>query len=87
MFGWVAASPCPTGARTPASSRTRSTSLRTVRGQGIGLKLLTALIHSTESAGVWTIQSGIFPENHASLRLHEQAGFRVVGTRQSGSGG
>ena len=52
------------------------------RGQGIGLKLLEALIHSTEAAGIWTIQSGIFPENHASLRLHERAGFRVVGTRQ-----
>jgi L-amino acid N-acyltransferase YncA len=52
------------------------------RGQGIGLKLLEALIRSTEAAGIWTIQSGIFPENHASLRLHERAGFRVVGTRQ-----
>ena len=36
---------------------------------------------STEQAGIWTIQSGIFPENEVSLRLHERAGFRVVGTR------
>jgi L-amino acid N-acyltransferase YncA len=52
------------------------------RGQGIGLKLLETLINSTEAAGIWTIQSGIFPENHASLRLHERAGFRIVGIRQ-----
>ena len=51
------------------------------RGQGIGLALLTALIASTEAAGIWTIRSGIFPENTASLALHQRAGFRIVGTR------
>ena len=50
--------------------------------RGIGAALLAALISSTEAAGIWTIQSGVFPENTASLRLHEQAGFRVVGTRE-----
>ncbi len=52
------------------------------RGRGVGAALLRALIGSTEAAGIWTIQSGIFPENTASLRLHERAGFRVVGTRE-----
>ena len=51
------------------------------RGRGVGAALLRALIGSTEAAGIWTIQSGIFPENTASLRLHERAGFRVVGVR------
>lgn len=51
-------------------------------GRGIGSALLVALITSTEAAGIWTIQSGVFPENGASLRLHQQAGFRVVGTRE-----
>ncbi|GGO17474.1 N-acetyltransferase [Microbispora rosea subsp. aerata] len=50
-------------------------------GRGVGTALLNALIQSTEAAGIWTIQSGVFPENTASLRLHEKAGFRVVGTR------
>ena len=50
--------------------------------RGIGAVLLAALIESTEAAGIWTIQSGVFPENTASLRLHRQAGFRVVGTRE-----
>ena len=51
------------------------------RGRGIGAALLAALIGSSEAAGIWTIQTGIFPENTASLRLHQHAGFRVVGTR------
>src|SRR5215468_7306774 len=49
---------------------------------GIGTALLAALIGSAEAAGIWTIQSGVFPENTASLRLHQEAGFRVVGVRE-----
>ncbi|MFF2186050.1 GNAT family N-acetyltransferase [Streptomyces sp. NPDC058155] len=52
------------------------------RGRGIASALLAALIESTEAAGIWTIQSGIFPENTASLALHRRAGFRVIGTRE-----
>ncbi|MEV6956934.1 N-acetyltransferase family protein [Streptomyces sp. NPDC051183] len=52
------------------------------RGRGIARQLLAALIGSTESAGIWTIQSGIFPENSASLALHQRAGFRIIGTRE-----
>jgi len=52
------------------------------RGQGIGRRLLDALISSTEATGIWTIQSGIFPENAASAALHQAAGFRTVGTRE-----
>lgn len=51
-------------------------------GQGIGAALLQALIRSADAAGVWTIQTGIFPENHASLTLHRGTGFRTVGTRE-----
>ena len=52
------------------------------RGQGVGLRLLEELIASTESAGIWTIQTGIFPENDVSIRLHERVGFEVVGRRK-----
>ncbi len=54
----------------------------TARGAGVGRALLEALIASTEKAGIWTIQAGIFPENSASLALHESAGFRVLGRRE-----
>jgi L-amino acid N-acyltransferase YncA len=52
------------------------------RGRGIGRRLLDELIARSEAAGIWTIQTGIFPENEASLRLHERAGFRIVGVRE-----
>ncbi|MBT2443442.1 N-acetyltransferase [Streptomyces sp. ISL-36] len=52
------------------------------RGRGVASALLKALVESTEAAGIWTIQSGIFPENTASLTVHERAGFRVIGTRE-----
>jgi L-amino acid N-acyltransferase YncA len=51
------------------------------RGLGLGKALLRALIDSTERDGIWTIQSSVFPENHSSLRIHENAGFRIVGRR------
>ncbi|MEU5384469.1 GNAT family N-acetyltransferase [Kitasatospora cineracea] len=52
------------------------------RGRGVARLLLAALIDSTEKAGIWTIQSSVFPENTASLALHARAGFRTVGTRE-----
>ena len=52
------------------------------RGRGIGRSLLEALIASSEHAGLWTLQAGIFPENAASIHLHRSCGFRVVGTRE-----
>ncbi|HEY2167791.1 MAG TPA: GNAT family N-acetyltransferase [Jatrophihabitantaceae bacterium] len=55
---------------------------RNARGHGVGRELLDALIRSTEAAGIWTVQSGVFPENLASLALHRAAGFREVGRRE-----
>ena len=52
------------------------------RGHGVGKALLQALIEESETAGLWTLQAGIFPENSASLALHKSCGFRQVGIRQ-----
>ncbi|GLY29132.1 GNAT family N-acetyltransferase [Kineosporia sp. NBRC 101731] len=52
------------------------------RGRGVATALLEALIASTEAAGIWTIQSGIFPENLGSLKLHHRLGFRDIGIRE-----
>jgi phosphinothricin acetyltransferase len=52
------------------------------RGQGVGGALLDALIVSTEAQGIWTVQAGVFPENAASIALHERSGFEVVGRRK-----
>jgi L-amino acid N-acyltransferase YncA len=52
------------------------------RGRGVGSTLLDAVVESSESAGIWTLQAGVFPENLASLKLHRSCGFRVVGIRE-----
>ncbi len=52
------------------------------RGQGVGRQLLQALIAESEAHGIWTLQAGTFEENTASIGLHTQAGFRVVGYRE-----
>jgi L-amino acid N-acyltransferase YncA len=90
VMGWVAASAVSSR---PAYRGVVEHSVyidRNARGQGVGRLLLNALISAAEDSGVWTIQSSIFPENAASVRLHEAAGFRVVGRReriaQSGTG-
>jgi phosphinothricin acetyltransferase len=53
-----------------------------VAGRGIGKVVLSALVQASEAAGIWTLQTGIFPENQASLALHQRCGFRVVGRRE-----
>lgn len=82
VLGWIAV--------TPYSSRPVYTGVvehgvyvdAEARGRGIGLLLMQALIDSTESAGIWTIQAGVFPENKASISLHRRVGFREVGIRE-----
>jgi L-amino acid N-acyltransferase YncA len=52
------------------------------QGRGVGRRLLGALVTGAERAGIWTVQTGIFPENEGSVRLHQSCGFRVVGVRE-----
>ena len=52
------------------------------RGKGIGTALLQKLITESEGNNIWTLQSGIFPENTASIALHEKLGFRKIGYRE-----
>ena len=81
ILGWIAVS--PTSSRVVYAGVVEHSVYvaAAARGRGVGARLLAALIASTEAAGIWTIQSGIFPENTASLTLHERFDFRVVGRR------
>ncbi len=51
-------------------------------GQGIGSQLMRKVIESSEEQGIWTLFSSIFPENTATLRLHEKFDFRIIGRRE-----
>ena len=52
------------------------------KGKGIGKKLLNALLEESEKNNFWTLQAGIFPENTASIKIHEDCGFRIIGRRE-----
>lgn len=82
LVGWAAASPVSSRAVYRGVVEHSVYVDRRARGAGIGRMLLTALLDAADAAGVWTVQSSVFPENVASLRLHESAGFRVVGRRE-----
>jgi L-amino acid N-acyltransferase YncA len=82
VVGWAALSPVSTR---PVYSGVVEESVyvaEQARGVGVGRALLEALIAGADASGIWTIQTGIFPENEASVRLHERVGFRVVGVRE-----
>lgn len=51
------------------------------QGQGVGKALLKELIWQSEQNGFWTLTAGIFPENKASLKIHTDAGFKILGIR------
>lgn len=51
------------------------------RGRGVGKLLLRRQVQAADASEIWTVQSSIFPENRASVALHQAVGFRVVGTR------
>jgi len=82
VAGWAALSPV-SGRRVYAGVAEVSIYIaENFRGKGVGKILLSKLIEESEAAGLWTLQSGIFSDNIASIKLHEQCGFRVIGYRE-----
>jgi L-amino acid N-acyltransferase YncA len=82
VVGWAAVSPVSDRCVYEGVVENSVYVAEAARGQGIGQRLLEELIASTEAAGIWTIQTGIFPENEGSIRLHERVGFEVIGRRK-----
>jgi L-amino acid N-acyltransferase YncA len=82
VLGWAALS--------PVSSRACYSGVGAVSiyvapahvGRGVGGTLLRGLIEASETAGMWTLEAGIFPENRASIALHERCAFKLVGRRE-----
>ena len=82
VIGWAALSPVSSRAVYRGVAEVSIYVAAAARGQGIGRLLLTALIDNAETAGLWTLHAGIFPENEASVALHLACGFRIVGRRE-----
>jgi len=82
VIGWAALGPVSTRWAYRGVAESRVYVAREAQGRGIGRVLMERLIERSDRKGLWTIQTSIFPENEASLKLHRAVGFRVVGVRE-----
>jgi phosphinothricin acetyltransferase len=83
VIGWAALGPASSRWAYRGVAESSVYVARDHHGRGVGRALMERLIQKSERAGIWTIQTSIFPENEASLKLHQRVGFRVVGVRKS----
>jgi L-amino acid N-acyltransferase YncA len=82
IVGWAALSPTSSRACYAGVVEHSVYVAERARGRGVGRALMEALVLRADEGGLWTIQTSIFPENTASVALHERVGFRVVGRRE-----
>jgi L-amino acid N-acyltransferase YncA len=82
LLGWAALSPVSNRCVYAGVAENSLYVSADARGQGVGRALLTRLVEESEAAGLWTIQAGITAGNEASIHLHSECGFRMVGYRE-----
>ena len=82
VVGWVALSPISNREVFEGVAEVSIYLNNSIKGMGIGSRLLAYLIEQSEHNGFWTLQAMIFPENMASIKLHKKFGFEEVGTRK-----
>jgi L-amino acid N-acyltransferase YncA len=82
VVGWIALAPVSSRCCYAGVAEVSAYVTEGARGEGVGKALLGALIERSERAGIWTLETGVFPENAASVGLLQRFGFRVVGTRE-----
>jgi len=82
MIGWAALTPVSSRCVYAGVGEVSVYVAENFRGKQVGEFLLNQLISESEKAGLWTLQSGIFPENIGSIKLHERSGFRQIGYRE-----
>jgi len=82
VVGWIALAPVSSRCCYAGVAEVSAYVGEEARGEGVGASLLTTVIDSSERAGIWTLQTGVFPENEVSIRLLQRFGFRAVGTQE-----
>ncbi len=82
ILGWIALSPVSARKVYEGVAEVSVYIDTNTLGKGIGSKLMEKVIISSEIHGIWTLCSSIFPENIATLKLHNKFGFRIIGTRE-----
>ncbi len=82
VLGWAALTPVSSRCVYAGVAEVSVYVAANARGKNIGSLLLQELINQSEQNDIWTLQSGIFPENKASISMHEKNGFRIIGYRE-----
>lgn len=82
VVGWTAIRPTSTRAVYAGVGETSIYVGDGYRGRGVGKALIHRQVTAADEAGLWTLQTGIFPENRASIALHQSAGYRTLGVRE-----
>jgi L-amino acid N-acyltransferase YncA len=82
VVGWIALAPVSARECYAGVAEVSAYVAADARGEGVGAELLAAAVESSEHDGIWTLETGVFPENETSLRLLRRFGFRAVGTRE-----
>ncbi len=82
MLGWAALSPTSSRCVYGGVGEVSVYVTAVARGKGVGACLLHELILSSERAGLWSLQSSVFPQNKGSVSLHRKCGFREIGYRE-----
>jgi L-amino acid N-acyltransferase YncA len=81
VAGWTAVMPVSGRACYAGVGETSVYVAEAARGRGVGKALLRTQVDGADAAGMWTLQTSIFPENQASIALHEYAGYRTLAVR------
>ena len=82
MLGWVTCSAVSNRCVYAGVAEVSVYVAAAAKGKGVGTALLEHLITTSEEAGIWTLQAGIFANNQASINLHHKVGFRTLGIRE-----
>ena len=82
IVGWAALAPISRRACYRGVTEVSVYVASSARGRGVGTALMKRLADGATAGGIWTLQATVFPENGASLALHQRVGFRIVGRRQ-----